>query len=84
MRIFCPNCDYEGQAASVAGGCFHLVAIVLAGLLSAFFWPLVVVPALLVIHFLVSDRRPTCPVCGWRSPIHLDSWRATSGARPEE
>jgi hypothetical protein len=73
MRIFCPNCDYEGQAASVAARCFHVIAVVLAGLLSAFFKPLLLLVFVLVIRFWVSGRRLSCPVCGWRSPIRLDS-----------
>ena len=73
MRIFCPNCNYQGHAASYAGGCSHLVSIAFAGFLSAFFWPLVMIALLLVVHFQLSGRRPVCPVCGWRSPIHLDS-----------
>jgi hypothetical protein len=73
MRIFCPNCDYDGQAASVAAGCFHLIAVVFAGFLSAFFWPLLLLVFLLVIHYRVAGPRLTCPVCGWRSPIRLDS-----------
>ena len=73
MRIFCPNCDYEGQAASVAAGCFHVIAVVLAGFLSAFFKPLLLLVFVLVIRFWVSGPRLTCPVCGWRSPIRLDS-----------
>jgi hypothetical protein len=73
MRIFCPNCDYEGQAASVAAGCIHVIAVVLAGFLTAFFWPLLPLVFIIVIHFRVSGSRLICPVCGWRSPIRLDS-----------
>ena len=79
MRIFCPNCNYQGPAAGVAGGCLHVVAMALAGFLSAFFWPLVVAALLLLLHFLVSGRRPACPACGWRSPIHIDSSRTRRG-----
>lgn len=72
MKIFCPNCDYEGPAASVAAGCFHFIAVIFAGFLSAFFWPFLLLVFLLVVHFRVSAPRLICPVCGWRSPIRLD------------
>ena len=67
--IHCPQCHYEGSARVKGTGwglaLFGLIALILG----FFFWPLLIIAALLFVAATIRPAKQICPKCRWEYPM---------------
>lgn len=60
MKIYCPNCKYEGEAKSETPGYF-LIELIL--------WCIFLIPGLIYSIWRLCSRHSVCPKCGWKNVV---------------
>jgi len=69
MKVYCPNCKFEGKAKVVDSGCLQASMLIGLFVVGIFIWPLLLICVGLFIYFLSQGKKLQCPVCRFENPI---------------
>jgi rubredoxin len=67
--IRCPNCQFQGRARVKGSGCGLWLLWLVLGLVSLFFWLLLLVVGPMFLWLLLKPAKQVCPKCGFEHPI---------------
>lgn len=70
-KIRCPNCEFEGKAEAMGGGCGLPLTGLIILFVGFFLWPFLILSFIIFFIAMIRPAKQICPKCKWEHPIPI-------------